>query len=131
MENLLRLSFPDDVFDLVSTNEVLEHVPDIDQALREIARMLRPGGWYIGTCPFAITEESVVRAKMQDGKLVVITEEYHEDPVDSGRSFVFELSGCNILQRARQAGFGDATWCFVHSPINALCEQTGAFVLRK
>ncbi|CAN5524181.1 class I SAM-dependent methyltransferase [soil metagenome] len=39
-----RLPFPDDSFDLVLGHAVLHHIPDLDQAFREFARVLRPGG---------------------------------------------------------------------------------------
>jgi ubiquinone/menaquinone biosynthesis C-methylase UbiE len=39
-----HLPFADNVFDRVSSNGVLHHTPDIDQALREIRRVLRRGG---------------------------------------------------------------------------------------
>ena len=39
-----RLSFPNDSFDLVYSHGVLHHTPDIDAAIREIHRVLRPGG---------------------------------------------------------------------------------------
>ncbi len=39
-----RLPFPADTFDLILSNEVLEHVQDDAQAAREIVRALRPGG---------------------------------------------------------------------------------------
>jgi ubiquinone/menaquinone biosynthesis C-methylase UbiE len=38
------LPFPDASFDRVSSNGVLHHTPDMDRALTEIARVLRPGG---------------------------------------------------------------------------------------
>jgi SAM-dependent methyltransferase len=38
------LPFADDSFDLVLGHAVLHHLPDLDQAWREILRVLRPGG---------------------------------------------------------------------------------------
>jgi ubiquinone/menaquinone biosynthesis C-methylase UbiE len=38
------LPFDDDSFDLVLGHAVLHHLPDLDQAWREILRVLRPGG---------------------------------------------------------------------------------------
>ncbi len=39
-----RLPYPDDMFDVVLSHEVLEHVPDDAAAVREALRVLRPGG---------------------------------------------------------------------------------------
>ena len=39
-----RLSFPNETFDLVYSHGVLHHTPDIESAIREIHRVLRPGG---------------------------------------------------------------------------------------
>ena len=43
------LPFADDSFDLVFSYAVLEHLWNPLLALREIKRVLRPGGWYVGT----------------------------------------------------------------------------------
>lgn len=45
----VRVPFPDGTFDLVYSSQVLEHVPDPQLHLREIARLLRPGGILIGS----------------------------------------------------------------------------------
>lgn len=39
-----KLSFGNETFDLVYSHGVLHHTPDIDSAIREIHRVLRPGG---------------------------------------------------------------------------------------
>lgn len=39
-----KIPFPDHSFDYVINNQVMEHVPDLDNALKEIDRVLKPGG---------------------------------------------------------------------------------------
>ncbi|MDR0358857.1 MAG: methyltransferase domain-containing protein [bacterium] len=45
------LPFPDARFDLVLSNEVIEHVQDDRAAVREMVRVLRPGGRAVIFCP--------------------------------------------------------------------------------
>jgi SAM-dependent methyltransferase len=42
--NALRLPFADESFDLIVCSEVLEHIPEFEEALNEITRLLKPGG---------------------------------------------------------------------------------------
>lgn len=44
VEDVHALSFPDDSFDVVHAHQVLQHVADPVQALREMRRVARPGG---------------------------------------------------------------------------------------
>lgn len=43
-ESVHDLSLADDSVDIVASNAFLEHVPELDVALRELARVTRPGG---------------------------------------------------------------------------------------
>jgi SAM-dependent methyltransferase len=131
-QDLTALDLPTGRFDIVTTNEVLEHVPDLDAALREIARVLKPGGLHIGTHPFCLVHDAGdVRAKLVDGRVVHLKEpEYHGNPVDpDGGSLVFETPGWNILRRARAAGFAEASMRFVASESKGyITANTGVFV---
>jgi SAM-dependent methyltransferase len=46
--DIQALPFPDDHFDVVVSNWVLYHVPDRARAITEMARVLRPGGRFVG-----------------------------------------------------------------------------------
>lgn len=42
-----RIPYPDDSFDLVIGHAVLHHIPDVQAALREVLRVLKPGGRFV------------------------------------------------------------------------------------
>jgi SAM-dependent methyltransferase len=70
-QDLERLTFANDTFDIVITSEVLEHVADLDRALAEIRRVLKAGGFHIFTVPLdPDLHRSGERARMADGKIV-------------------------------------------------------------
>lgn len=62
---LTRTPFADSEFDTILVNAVLEHVPDIDGVMRELARILRAGGHLIAAVPYL--------------------QPYHPDPTDFRR----------------------------------------------
>jgi 2-polyprenyl-3-methyl-5-hydroxy-6-metoxy-1,4-benzoquinol methylase len=44
VDDLMDLSFPDNTFDVVICTQIYEHVPDAHKMIREIFRLLKPGG---------------------------------------------------------------------------------------
>jgi SAM-dependent methyltransferase len=44
-----RLPYPDATFDVVMANHMLFHVPDVERALRELRRVVKPGGLVMAT----------------------------------------------------------------------------------
>ena len=45
------MPFEDEQFDVILCNHVLEHIPDDTQAMRELYRVLKRGGWGIFQVP--------------------------------------------------------------------------------
>ena len=46
-----RLPFADASFDCIVANSFLHHLPELDEAVKEFTRVLRPGGYYFGREP--------------------------------------------------------------------------------
>lgn len=49
--DICNLPFKDDSFDVILCNHVLEHIPNDIQAIKELYRVLKPGGWGIFQIP--------------------------------------------------------------------------------
>jgi SAM-dependent methyltransferase len=93
-EDLLHTSFPDEAFNLIITSEVLEHVSDAPTAERELARILKPGGIYCFTVPFAPAHEhDLVYAEVDEfGNTRHLSEpQFHEDPLRPGGALVYRV----------------------------------------
>lgn len=52
--DITALDLPDDAFDAVICSHVLEHVPDDAAAMRELRRIVAPGGWCLVMVPLAL-----------------------------------------------------------------------------
>jgi SAM-dependent methyltransferase len=106
-EDLLELSYGDDIFDLVLTSDTLEHVPDFDRALAEIRRVLKPDGLHIFTIPVVWDRQTRERASVIDGELVHhLPPSYHGEPTGNAADFlVFYEFGADVIANIRGAGF--------------------------
>jgi hypothetical protein len=131
--DLTNLDVPSDTFDVVMTGDVLEHVTDLNLSLREMSRVLRPGGALISTFPFMFqSAETVVAAKIKAGQIVHLRKpEYHGDPLDPAGVLVFQIPGWDILDMCRDAGLSDARMVMhASSSHGVLSDATpGVFVL--
>jgi len=54
-EDATNLSYPDNHFDMVIANHILEHIPDDRRAMKELFRILKPGGQAILQVPYSTT----------------------------------------------------------------------------
>lgn len=104
-EDLMRLTYADARFDLLLSSETLEHVADLDAALRETYRVLKPGGAHIFTCPVRpFLQRGYARAIVRDdGSTQVLAPLYH--PGGDEGYLVYHEFGADFVERVRAAGF--------------------------
>lgn len=100
-ENLVAQTFPSESFDLVITQDVMEHVFHPQQAYQEIYRTLRPGGYYIHTTPIykhlMQTEQKAILG--QNGQITYLAEpEYHGNPISVEGSLVTFHYGYDLAE---------------------------------
>lgn len=116
-ETLCALSFPDQSFDTLISLDVLEHIPDYEQAFKECARVLKDGGKMMWSVPFIPNSPTnLVRAKIKRGEVVHIQPpEYHGDPLSGDGVLCFQHFGWQMLDQMRSAGFSDAYALCYHS----------------
>ena len=104
-EDLEALTFNDESFDLVITQDVFEHILRPAKAFVEIARTLRSGGAHVYTLPYYRGRKTVVRAKPDGngGIAYLMTPDYHGNPIDEAGSLVVTEWGdelCDFVFRS-------------------------------
>jgi SAM-dependent methyltransferase len=126
MEDVQRLTFPSCHFDICTSTEVFEHVPDDRKAFAEMWRVLKPGGLLFFTVPLDMHADTRERARMTDGALLhVLPPEYHRDPAFRERPVLaFRNYGKDIVARLIEAGFSqswirypDVSWFGYSRPV--------------
>jgi SAM-dependent methyltransferase len=128
-QNLEALTFDNDIFDVVLTSEVLEHVADLDRALSEIQRVLKVGGHHIFTVPSdPALERTVERARYVNGELVHMrVPVLHGDSMRSAGILAFRDFGVDTARITSRPGFPCSESVFR----NASGFVTSVFVARK
>ena len=111
-ENVERLSYANDSFDLCTSTEVFEHVADDRRGFAEMRRVLRPGGWLVFSVPLTGAATTQERTAMIDGERHdVLPPEYHGDRYRGRQVFCYRNYGEDIVERLRDVGFPDARLC--------------------
>lgn len=100
-------AYADSAFDCFICSHVLEHVPDDRRAMRELFRILRPGGWGIAMAPICLG----LKATIEDAQLT--------DPAERVRRFGQEdhlrlYARQDFIDRLTQAGFNVSCLGFAH-----------------
>jgi SAM-dependent methyltransferase len=105
-EDLSRLTYSDASLDLVLTSETLEHVPDLQQALREIHRVLVPGGRHVCTVPIlpGVAKTFARASILPDGRLEQLAPPICHPGGDVGYPVFTEL-GLDFPEIVAAAGF--------------------------
>jgi SAM-dependent methyltransferase len=133
--DLHEIEFPDNSFDVFISGDVFEHLPDLNKALTEICRVLKPGGMLISSFPFNVNRvETRLKASISERCELVHHEppEYHGNPANpEARSLVFQLPGWDIVPQLTSLGCEEAHFSMVASSrFGVVSDHTlGPFVL--
>ena len=95
--DITKIPFKDNEFDVVICNHVLEHILDDRVAMKELYRVLKPGGWAILQVPVSITSAET----FEDAS---ITEQADRERV-FGQFDHVRIYGRDYPARLEQAGF--------------------------
>ncbi len=112
-EDAESLSFTDHSFDLVTSNDVLEHVNDPERAIAEIYRILKPLGEVFITIPFHLAvAKTVRRAFLKENHIEHwLPPLYHGNPLSSEGSLVFNDFGWDFVEQLKTIGFQEVALC--------------------
>lgn len=92
-----HIQYPDHTFDAILCNHVLEHVDDDLQCMRELHRVLKPGGWAIMQVPLDPTRKETFSDPS-------ITDQAERERIFGQYDHV-RVYGTDYPQRLRSAGF--------------------------
>ncbi len=99
------LPFPDESIDLIVCSEVLEHLHEYNDAVKEIHRVLKPGGKFYASVPASWPEKICWK----------LSEEYQNQP--GGHLRIFSQSG--LISEIKESGFkflSSEKFHSIHSP---------------
>lgn len=107
-QDVQRLTYADDSFDLCTSTEMFEHVEDDLAGFRQVLRVLRPGGVHIFTVPLSLARSTIERTALKGGQRVnVLPAEYHADRYRGQHVFCYRNYGADLAHRLASVGYID------------------------
>lgn len=108
-QDVQKTSFSDCSLDIITSNQVFEHVPDNSKAFLECHRILKPGGVLIFSVPMYDIPSTIKLAKISQGELELLVEppEFHGSRTTGGNSVLtfWKHSKNDIEKIVSNAGF--------------------------
>ena len=106
-QDLRDLTYETDVFDLIITSDVFEHVFDHGRAFREVHRVLKPGGIHVCSIPvrYPLPANTFIRAEFREGAIVHHAEEIYHVSGEDEPSLVTVDYGADLLPTLRSTGY--------------------------
>lgn len=99
-QNIEKLKFANNSFDIFITQDVMEHVNNPKSAFKEISRVLKPGGLYIFTVPLYPWIKTRPRIKIKNGAIEhILPAVYHGNPISDDGSLVTYDWGSDIADK--------------------------------
>ncbi len=132
-ENLQELTYDDELFDLFVTQDVFEHIMNPDLALKEINRVLKPGGAHIFTVPYYPNIKSSPRAIEKNSTIIHLKEPiYHGNPISNNGSLVTYDWGYDFVDKIYEASKMTTTILYTYEPGKGIeAEFIEVFISRK
>jgi hypothetical protein len=105
-QDLQQLTFPDNSFDIVISEDVLEHIRHYEKALKEIWRVLKHGGIHVFTVPIDMNNSTITRIDTTGDKdIFLYPPEYHGDSLRSGGILAYRTFGKDLPEILKPFGF--------------------------
>jgi SAM-dependent methyltransferase len=109
--DICHLPFEDNSFDVILCNHVLEHIPDDTQAMKELYRILKTGGWGVFQIPQDLSrentfEDNLIINKVERAKIFGQYDHvriYGRDYFDKLRSIGFTVKEIDFTQQLSSA----------------------------
>lgn len=105
--DICNLPFADNCFDVILCNHVLEHIPNDTKALKELYRVLKPGGWGVFQVPQDLNRENTfeddsITDKVERAKIFGQYDHvriYGRDYFDKLSAVGFKVSGIDFTKQ--------------------------------